>query len=495
MMTTTGTMTTMTGTTETTTEHRRHGLSVRVRIAITVAVLVTAALAGVGMIVYVVETERVESSVRHEVEQELEEFDRLNTLGIDPRTGEPFTTIRSLLRTFLERNVPDDDEMLVGWVDGHPSDWYPDDPLRSDPEFLRHAERLVDTGGSTRFDSEWGEIILTAQPIEQGDQRGALLVVAYLSEDMAELQATMRTFTIVAIPLIIMIVAVAAWQSGRLLRPLRVLQATADKISDTDLSERIPEEGNDDITALTRTVNGMLDRLDTAFTGQRQFLDDVGHELRTPLTIIQGHLELLEFGDPEEFDAIRGLVLEEVDRMSRLVRDLLLLAKSDRPDFVNRGPVHLTDLTVNALAKSRALGDRHWALDGTADVVISADEQRLTQALLQLCDNAVKHTTTDDTIAIGSSAESDRVRMWVRDTGPGIPAEHRDHVFERFGRSERSTDHDDEGFGLGLSIVRAIARAHGGDAHIDDTVDAGTRVIIDLPTEPPPEEATPWPTS
>ena len=210
----------------------------------------------------------------------------------------------------------------------------------------------------------------------------------------------------------------------------------------------------------------MLDRLESAFVGQRQFLDDAGHELKTPLTVLRGHLELLDVGSPEEIAETRELLLDEVDRMSRLVGDLILLAKSDRPDFVSPRPVDLTGLTVDVLAKARGLGDRKWTLDETAAVTATVDEQRLTQALLQLCDNAVKHTEPGDVVALGSSYDGAHARLWVRDTGPGVPAEHREQIFERFGRS--AVPEEDEGFGLGLSIVRAIARAHGGRVTLDD---------------------------
>ena len=232
----------------------------------------------------------------------------------------------------------------------------------------------------------------------------------------------MRTYIVVALLSLLVITAFAAAQSGRLLAPLRTLRETADEITDTDLSRRLPVTGNDDITALTRTVNRMLDRLEAAFVGQRQFLDDAGHELKTPLTVLRGHLELLDVGSPEEIAETRELLLDEIDRMSRLVGDLILLAKSDRPDFVTPRPVDLTGLTVDVLAKARGLGDRAWTLDETASVTVAVDEQRLTQALLQLCDNAVKHTGPGDVVALGSSYDAATARLWVRDTGPGVRA-------------------------------------------------------------------------
>jgi two-component system OmpR family sensor kinase len=464
------------------------GLSVRVRITATVAALVTAALAGAGLIVYLVEVERIEASVQREVEQELGEFGKLEEEGIDPDTRRPFDSVESLLHTFLIRNVPDDDELLVAWVDGAPWEQFPRDDLTSDPTFRAAVEPLVTEGGTTRIDTDRGEVRITSQPVQQGEHTGALLVVAFLDEDRAELTDTMRTYAIVALLSLFIITWVAWWQSGRLLAPLRTLRRTADEISETDLSRRVPETGNDDITALTRTVNGMLDRLEAAFVGQREFLDDAGHELRTPLTILQGHLELLDAADPAEVAETRALLLDEVDRMSRLVSDLILLAKSDRPDFLTLAETDPADLVTAVLAKARALGDRRWLLDpethATNGHPVVVDEQRLTQALLQLADNAVKHTGPGQEIAIGAHLDGGALSLWVRDTGRGVKPADRDRIFERFGRSV--VPQGDEGFGLGLSIVAAIARAHGGTAYVEDPpAGTGARFVIRLPAVRP----------
>lgn len=489
----------MTATTDSGVSGHRPGLSVRLRITAAVAALVTVALASAGLIVYVVEIERIQNSVEREVEQELDEFAKLERQGIDPRTGEVFHNVRSLLRTFLLRNVPDDDELLVGWVDDEPAFRSPGDDLVYDAGFREAAVRLAASGGSTHINTDEGEVRITSQPVEQGDTDGALLVVAYLDEDRAELRSTMRTYAIVALLSLFMITWVAWWQSGRLLSPLRALRRTADEISATDLSRRVPESGNDDITALSRTVNGMLDRLEAAFVGQRQFLDDAGHELRTPLTVLQGHLELLDAGDPAEVAETRALLLDEVDRMSRLVSDLILLAKSDRPDFLNLAEADPADLVTSVLAKARALGDRRWLLDAETHATnghpVVVDEQRLTQALLQLADNAVKHTTTGQEIAVGAQLDAGTLQLWVRDTGRGVRQQDRERIFERFGRS--AVPEGDEGFGLGLSIVSAIAHAHGGTAYVGDPPGGGSgaRFVIRMPVVRPEIKDARWPAS
>jgi two-component system, OmpR family, sensor kinase len=469
----------------------RPGVSVRVRITAAVALLVTLALTGAGAIVYAVEGQRVEKQVVAEVDQELAELARLQDQGRNPDTGRPFDSVGAMLDTFLARNVPDENEILVSWYDGGPRQASPTGAFARTQLFRDTAGPLVADGGSTRIEVPgYGETLVTAQPVRSSREIGALVIVTYLEEARRELRDTMRTYAIVALLSLLLVTAAAAWLSGRLLAPLRVLRETADDISETDLSRRLPVTGHDDITALTRTVNGMLDRLEAAFVGQREFLDDAGHELRTPLTVLRGHLELLDTGSPGEVAETRELLLDEVDRMARLVGDLILLAKSDRPDFLRLRPVDLAGLTADVLAKARGLGDRVWVLDGTGEVEIRADEQRLTQALLQLADNAVKHTGPGDTVGLGSSYDGVRARLWVRDTGPGVPPEQRELIFERFGRA--AVPPGDEGFGLGLSIVSAIARSHGGTVEVEDAAPRGARFVITLPAS---AKEDPWPGS
>ena len=469
------------------TRPERSGVSVRVRITAAVSLLAALALTGAGLIVYLVESQRLDTEIADTVDQQFQGFGTFQTTGVDPSTGKPYADLGSLLDAFVTSQVPDDNQALVSWYDGGPHLVSPDGYTGDKTVFEQAAAKIVGDNGTTRIDDPQDELILNAQTVRLGDQTGALIVVTYNGDARAGLSDTMRTYALVALLSVLAITVFAAAQSGRLLAPLRTLRETADEITDSDLSRRLPESGNDDITALTRTFNRMLDRLEAAFVGQRQFLDDAGHELKTPLTVLRGHLELLDVGSPAEIAETRELLLDEIDRMSRLVGELILLAKSDRPDFVTPRPVDLTGLTVDTLAKARALGERTWALDETASVTVPLDEQRLTQALLQLCDNAVKHTGPGDVIALGSSYDGGTARLWVRDTGPGVAPEHRDQIFERFGRSA-APDATDDGFGLGLSIVRAIARAHGGTVSLADEQPHGARFVMTLPiptVEPP----------
>lgn len=459
----------------------RTGLSVRTRLTAAVALLVIGALAGAGVIVYWIDSRLIVVDTQRDVEQELDEFVALE------RSGD-FSSISELLIGFLERNVPDDDELLIGWVGDAPIAQFPVDELAQDPAFLDAARPLVRDGGTGYLDTPRGRVRITSQPVRQDDESGALLVVTYLREDREELLRTMRVYTAVAVLAALAVTATAMWQSGRLLRPLRTLRVAAEGIGATDLSRRLPVAGNDDITALTRTVNRMLDRLEQSFADQREFLDDAGHELRTPLTVLRGHLELLDVGSPEEVADTRALLLDEVDRMARLVGDLILLAKSDRPDFLSAQPSDPSALLTAVVTKSRALGDRDWILDlpaengpgGLPDELV-LDGQRITQALLALAENAVKHTAPGDRIAIGAALVDSTLRCFVHDSGPGVAPADRERIFGRFGRA--AVPEGDEGFGLGLSIVTAIAQAHGGTAYVDPQPSGpgqGARFVIEI---------------
>ena len=449
------------------------------------------ALSGAGVIVYAIESDNVDEAAINEIEQEFDELDAYLDLYPAPPSGQEPDALKPRLEGFLQNNVPDDQEILVGWVDDGAELRIAGDDVESvsrsmseDPDFLAAARRVIE-GRSTleRIDvPPYGEAAVAAQTVRQGDTEGALVIVTCMDLRRAGLVATMRTYTVVALLSLLLITAVAAWQSGRLLAPLTALRETAEDISESDLSLRLPEVGNDDITALTRTFNAMLARLEAAFVGQRQFLDDAGHELKTPLTVLSGHLELLDPDDPEEVAETRALLLDETDRMARLVGDLILLAKHDRPDFLTPAAVSVERLTHSLHAKARALADREWGLDEVGEGIAHVDEQRITQAVLQLADNAVKHTADGDRIGIGSRVVDGRVTLWVSDTGPGVPPELRAHVFERFGRA--GVVPGDEGFGLGLSIVQAIAQSHGGSVRIDDAEPHGAVVTIELWQEP-----------
>ena len=167
--------------------------------------------------------------------------------------------------------------------------------------------------------------------------------------------------------------------------------------------------------------------------------------------------------------------------MNRMVDDLLLLARSERPDFLNLDLVDIEDLTYDMHAKASSIAPRRWELDAAGRGQLVGDRQRLTQALLQLAQNAAEHTEEGDTITLGSALADGQARFWVRDQGPGVSALDAERIFERFSRGSRTRR--TEGAGLGLSIVRAIAEAHGGTVTLSGTPPHGATFTVAVPLE------------
>lgn len=442
------------------------GFSVRQRLTAAVALLTAAALLAVGLAVYVVESRRTDSLVDRALAQQVGELRALNAEGLDPNTLQPFQSADRLVESFLERNLPDPDETLWHFPSTGKATYVGegDRRLQGSAAFTRLVADMRAEGGTRDLRVDGNRYRIAVQPVVQEGQTAAFVVSHDVSASRAPLRELMITYALLGALSVLLIAAMASWLAGRLLSPVTRLRDTAHGITEGDLGARLEVTGNDDLTDLQRTFNAMLDRLEGAFATQRQLLDDAAHELRTPLTVLRGHLEVVDASDAEDVRTTRVLLLDEVDRMSRLVSDLLLLAKAQRPDFVRPELTDVEALTIGALERSRALGEREWILDDAADTFVPLDAQRITQALLQLADNAVQHTTDGDPISIGSHLHEAHLELWVRDSGPGVPADVRERLFERFSQAQPTHD----GFGLGLSIVSAIAEAHGGRAQLDE---------------------------
>lgn len=464
---------------------RRRSPSVRARIVAAVLALAALGMTLAGGTAFVLQRERVDARLDDELVRSLTEFDTLVTDGVDPATGAPFTTTRAAMYTAMQREVPARNEGMLAVLDGRVA--------LTAPSTVRLRLEDVDDVVRTALDAEGGTRarlhLLTAGgrsfrvltiPARVGDDVDGVLVLGFdRTAEHTPLADTYRWFASVGLVSLVLLGAVAWAVAGRLLAPLRDLQATAQRISDTDLTERIPVRGDDDVSDLTRTVNSMLDRLEAAFASQRRMLDDAGHELRTPLTIVRGHLELVDLDDPEDVRSTRALVLDELDRMNLLVDDLMTLARVERPDFVRPVATDVGRLTDEVLDKARSLGDRRWSVEARADVVADVDPQRLTQAWLQLAGNAAKFSPEGTAVRLGSRVVHDHLVLSVHDEGPGVAPEDAERIFDRFARA--SAGRGVEGSGLGLPIVRAIAVAHGGWADVDLTAAHGARFVIEIP--------------
>jgi two-component system OmpR family sensor kinase len=414
---------------------------------------------------------------------------RLLAAGIDPETGEPFAgDVAAIFDIFLARDVPLEGEAIVTIVGNR--------PYKSDVAGEKLARSPLVTGWAAvdmtvRREvrtAEFGLVRYLAVPLSfDGHTVGVFVAAMFMDGRLSAVDTVVRLGALVYGSIFLLASALAWIAAGRILRPLRTLTDAAGSISETDWSRRIPVEGNDEIAVLGRTFNSMLDRLEGAFATQRRFVDDAGHELRTPITVIRGNLELMG-DDPEDRRQTVEVVTDELDRMARIVDDLLDLAKAEQPDFVQPHPLDLADLTRDVAAKGEALGDRSWVVEEVADVVLVADRQRITQALMNLVRNALDHTPDGTPVSVGSRVVGDTARIWVRDGGPGIREEDRERLFERFsrgGRGRRSAG----GAGLGLAIVKSIAEAHGGRVELESTVGVGSTFTLVLPIDPPLKEA------
>ena len=217
---------------------------------------------------------------------------------------------------------------------------------------------------------------------------------------------------------------------------------------------------------------------------ERRFVQDASHELRTPITVALGHAELIQrsAGDPTLAEDA-AVIADELMRLRRLADRLLLLAGTEDPEFLHPEPVDVETIVVDAVRRWTAT-PRRWLLGSTEEATVMADADRLEVALDALIENAVNHTREPDTIEVAIRRRDGRAAISVRDTGTGIPAPDLDHIFDRFARADPGRSRHTGGFGLGLSIVKAIVDAHGGEVHVTSAVGLGTTFEILLPLSP-----------
>jgi len=459
--------------------------SIRVRILVGFVGMLALATIGSVLVAREVITSRLDERIDRDLAQEASELRRL-AAGVDPATGDPFADdVRRIFRVFFAQNTPSRGEAVLTFVDGEPflrSRQVVGYRLDQDPQLVEHWGSLTQTERG-EVDTPAGPVDFLAVPLTGDGRVLGVFVVSFFRELEANVvdDATIATAGVGLA--VLLIGSLLAWRVAEsVLRPVRTVTQTARSITDTDFSRRIDVQGNDEVAELAAAFNATLDRLESAFVTQRRFLNDAGHELKTPLTIVTGHLELLG-EEPAEREATLALVLDELDRMSRIVNDLLLLAKAEAPDFLHLETVDVGVLTDEVQTKAAALAPRRWTVDARGRGLVVADRQRLTQALMQLAENAAKQTEEDDEIAVGSQVEDGEARFWVRDEGPGIPRDDQARVFTRFSRGAGSNR--GEGSGLGLSIVQAIAQAHHGRVELASREGAGATFTLVLPVDQP----------
>jgi two-component system OmpR family sensor kinase len=328
---------------------------------------------------------------------------------------------------------------------------------------------------------------LLATPVRRGG-RQLVLVVGATKQDRNETLASFRDELLIAGPIALVLASLVGYLlAGVSLRQVDSMRRRAAAISAETPGERLPvPPTGDELERLGETLNAMLGRLETALERERDFVADAGHELRTPLALLRTELELAlrQADSPEELrEAIRRSS-REVDRLAQLAEDLLLIARSDRGklplNLETVDAVEILDTVANRFEWRVEEAERSLAREGEPGARIRADRLRLEQALANLVDNALRHR--DGRIRLGlSTANGTAIELHVRDEGPGFPPEFLEHAFERFTRPQRGRQ--GSGSGLGLSIVRAVAEAHGGRAQAANLHGGGADVWLVLPLQ------------
>jgi heavy metal sensor kinase len=324
-----------------------------------------------------------------------------------------------------------------------------------------------------------------------GTSAGGWLQVTQSLESMEQTLLLLRLQLLWGVPLALLLAGAGGYfVASRALLPIDRITRTAQSINASDLSRRIDHAGPpDELGRLAATFDEMLDRLQSAFDRERRFTADAAHELRTPLTALKGRIgvTLSQPRQAAEYGESLQEMEHQVDRLIRLSSDLLFIARLDQGPVKRRqDPIALDDLLAAVVEQLRPLAEAKTISLPEPDargLTVPGDMDLMIRLFLNLLDNAIKFTPPGGRVSVETWRSGLQVTIVVRDTGPGIPAEHRAHLFERFYRvgGDRSRSDGQAGAGLGLAIAHEIARAHGGSLTVESTLGEGTTFFVNLP--------------
>lgn len=332
-------------------------------------------------------------------------------------------------------------------------------------------------GRGTRSASQEGRLVTSSRSYELLDQQLMLTAESRVTSIDTALSGVKRTLQFAVPALVALVAALTYAATGRALRPVDDITDQVQTIRSSRSGARVPvPTADDEISHLARTMNAMLDRLESSSASQRRFVSDVSHELRTPTAVIRAEIEA-GLADPEtDWPKTAESILDEQGRLSDLLDDLLLLARMDETaDRV------LQDVDLDALIQSEA--QRGWRLPVTTvdiePVRLLGDDRQLSRLIQNLLANANRYAVNQVEVSLRSYGP--QARLWVDDDGPGVPAADQDRIFERFARLDESRHRDSGGAGLGLAIVKEVAEAHGGQASVTNSPLGGARFEVCLP--------------
>lgn len=391
------------------------------------------------------------------------------------------------LATELERTgavpslaVSDPEEELVQLVDPDGRVLAASDNVSTAPALVGPAER-----DSRRLDVRvGGEVEEFLLVVELAEPDGVAVVVGRSVDDVADATSTAASLLGLAAPLLLGLVGVTTWWVvGRALAPVDRIRREVEAVTISEMHRRVPvPAGRDEIARLAETMNGMLGRLEAGHQRQRRFVADASHELRSPVASLRQHAEVAR-GHPqlEPDEPLADVVLAESARLQRLIDDLLLLARADEGSLQpDRRVVDLDDVVFDEARRLRVETSLRIDTHDVGAGRVLGDEAALRRVLRNLADNAARHAR--GTIALRLRSADDAVVLDVDDDGPGIPADERRRVRDRFVRLDEGRARDAGGAGLGLAIVDELVRAHGGEVQITDSPLGGARITIRLPT-------------
>jgi heavy metal sensor kinase len=321
---------------------------------------------------------------------------------------------------------------------------------------------------------------------------GRVVNVVRVGMSLENMHQTKKRFLLIMaglLPLTLLLSGGGGWLlAGRVLRPIDHMTRSANKISAEHLNQRLAVSGSDDeLDRLARTINDMLDRIDGTLQEMRRFSADASHELQTPLTILKGEIEvaLLKQRNPSEYEQVLHSCLEEIDRINKLVEGLLLLARADAGALkLDLQPVDMAQLTHNLCSQMQPLAQQYGVTlhhELLNSVIVDGDELQLQRMLMNLIDNGIKYSSAGGMVAVSVEKDSDHAVIRVKDSGPGFSAEEAEKIFDRFHRAPQARQQHSKGSGLGLSIARSIALAHGGKIKAERVAGSTSTFTVSLP--------------
>jgi heavy metal sensor kinase len=464
---------------------RRLPRGLRTQLALAISLVTAASLAVSFAALYSGTSSRLRSQIDTQLRTQLAEW-RQFTAGT---TLSDRAHLAAAARRFIaSQRYHAEALVILAQVNGRPS-------LTNFPELLAAEEKRdgarhevagllnAPPGLSSRTVAEAGDMRILSQPVLWGRQRLGTLRVASPLTPVAQAQASLRrTFIFVGLGALALAVLAGLLLASVIAAPLRRMARVAAAVDAGDLSLRAgPIAAPTEVHVLARAFDRMLDRLERVFKRQRDFVSDASHELRTPLTVLRAQVELLDREDDVDTrHEATALLLRRLDAMDRLVGDMLTLASAESGQLIEPVPIDLSDFFEDLRRDLPLFGERDFELDAVGGI-LRGDPDRLTQVLRNLVRNAVAHTGPGDTISVQARAVDGHLEVTVTDSGPGIPSDQLERIFERFYRANGGRSRVTGGGGLGLAIARAIVEAHGGTIWAESAPGHGATFRIELP--------------